>query len=66
MKERIQGVVALLVATIIWGTAFVAQSVGMDHVGPFTIPGGKMYPGGNEPGRDRRGLPGEELLQSSH
>lgn len=37
MKERIQGVVALLVATIIWGTAFVAQSVGMDHVGPFTF-----------------------------
>ncbi|MBQ7345101.1 MAG: DMT family transporter [Oscillospiraceae bacterium] len=37
MIERIQGVVALLSATIIWGTAFVAQSMGMDHVGPFTF-----------------------------
>lgn len=24
-------------ATIIWGSAFVAQSVGMDHIGPFTF-----------------------------
>lgn len=28
---------ALLLAAFIWGTAFVAQSVGMDHVGPFTF-----------------------------
>ena len=27
----------LLVATIIWGTAFVAQKTGMDHIGPFTF-----------------------------
>lgn len=27
----------LLVAAFIWGTAFVAQSVGMDHVQPFTF-----------------------------
>ena len=37
MKQRIQGSAALLLATIIWGSAFVAQSVGMDHVGPFTF-----------------------------
>lgn len=24
-------------ATIIWGSAFIAQSVGMDHIGPFTF-----------------------------
>ena len=24
-------------ATLIWGTAFIAQSVGMDHIGPFTF-----------------------------
>ena len=27
----------LLLAAAIWGTAFVAQSVGMDYVGPFTF-----------------------------
>jgi drug/metabolite transporter (DMT)-like permease len=29
----------LLAAAMIWGTAFVAQRVGMDHVGPFTYNG---------------------------
>lgn len=37
MKKRLQGSLAILLATIIWGCAFVAQSVGMDHVGPFTF-----------------------------
>jgi len=27
----------LLLATVIWGSAFVSQSVGMDHIGPFTF-----------------------------
>ena len=26
-----------MLAALIWGTAFVAQSVGMDHIGPFTF-----------------------------
>jgi drug/metabolite transporter (DMT)-like permease len=29
----------LLMAAMIWGTAFVAQRMGMDHVGPFTYNG---------------------------
>jgi drug/metabolite transporter (DMT)-like permease len=29
----------LLLAAIIWGFAFVAQRVGMEHVGPFTYNG---------------------------
>jgi drug/metabolite transporter (DMT)-like permease len=29
----------LLLAAVIWGFAFVAQRVGMDHVGPFTYTG---------------------------
>ena len=37
MKRTIQGCLILLLATIIWGCAFVAQSVGMDHIGPFTF-----------------------------
>lgn len=31
--------VLLLLAAIIWGFAFVAQRIGMDHVGPFTYNG---------------------------
>ena len=27
----------LLLASLIWGTAFVAQAMGMGHIGPFTF-----------------------------
>ena len=37
MKKSIQGSLCLLCGTVIWGSAFVAQSVGMDHSGPFTF-----------------------------
>lgn len=37
MKQQIKGTAALLIATIIWGSAFIAQSVGMDLIGPFTF-----------------------------
>lgn len=37
MNKQIKGSLALLGATVIWGSAFVAQSVGMELVGPFTF-----------------------------
>lgn len=37
MKEKMKGTISIIGATIIWGTAFVAQSMGMDHIGPFTF-----------------------------
>jgi len=37
MKAKIQSSLLLFLATLIWGSAFVAQSVGMDHVEPFTF-----------------------------
>ena len=37
MKNKLKGSVSLLFATIIWGAAFIAQSVGMDYIGPFTF-----------------------------
>lgn len=37
MKQQIKGSILLLIGTIIWGTAFVAQSVGMEYIGPFTF-----------------------------
>ena len=36
MLKRFRGSIMLLLAAIIWGTAFVAQSKGMDYVEPFT------------------------------
>ena len=37
MKSKLKGTAALLVTTVIWGSAFTAQSVGMDYIGPFTF-----------------------------
>ena len=37
MKKQFRGSLALILATVIWGSAFVAQSVGMDLIGPFTF-----------------------------
>lgn len=37
MKRQLKGTASLLFATIIWGSAFIAQSVGMEHIGPFTF-----------------------------
>lgn len=34
--------VFLLITATIWGLSFVAQSVGMDHVGPFTFTASRM------------------------
>lgn len=37
MKKQLKGSLALLFGTFIWGSAFIAQSVGMDLIGPFTF-----------------------------
>lgn len=37
MKNKSKGILALSCGTLIWGAAFVAQSVGMDYIGPFTF-----------------------------
>lgn len=36
-KNNLKGNIMLMITALIWGTAFVAQSVGMDYVGPFTF-----------------------------
>lgn len=36
-KTQVKNSLLLLLTATIWGVAFVAQSVGMDHVGPFTF-----------------------------
>jgi len=37
MNRRILGTIQITITAIIWGSAFVAQSVGMDYVGPWTF-----------------------------
>lgn len=37
MKKQLRGSLCLLMGTLIWGFAFIAQSVGMDYIGPFTF-----------------------------
>ena len=40
------GNILLIITALIWGCAFVAQSVGMDYVGPFTFNGTRCIIGG--------------------
>lgn len=46
MSKQLKSSVIILIATIIWGSAFVAQSIGMDHIGPFTFQTARCFLGG--------------------
>ncbi len=46
MSRRARANVMLVVTAMIWGSAFVAQSVGMDYVGPFTFQAVRSFLGG--------------------
>ena len=41
-RKSLRGSLLLLLGAVIWGAAFVAQRVGMDHMGPFTFNGVRM------------------------
>ncbi len=45
MKGKIGGELTLLLVAFIWGTSFVAQRTGMEHIGPFTFNGIRMIIG---------------------
>lgn len=45
-NKNIKGNVILMITALIWGSAFVAQSVGMEHVGPFTFITARYIVGG--------------------
>lgn len=45
-QKKIQSNLMLVLAASIWGVAFVAQSVGMQYVGPFTFNGIRCVLGG--------------------
>jgi drug/metabolite transporter (DMT)-like permease len=44
MKKTIS-LICLIVCTFIWGTTFVAQDSGMDHIGPFTFNAVRFFVG---------------------
>lgn len=46
MSKKMRGNLMLLITALIWGTAFVAQSAGMDYVEPFTYNGVRTLIGG--------------------
>jgi drug/metabolite transporter (DMT)-like permease len=35
--SKYKGQIALILAAVIWGSAFIFQKMGMDHIGPFTF-----------------------------
>ena len=37
MKRKLISLLCMFLATLIWGVAFVPQSIGMEHIGPFTF-----------------------------
>ena len=41
--KQFRGALLLTLTALIWGTAFVAQSLGMDHLGPFTFNGVRNF-----------------------
>ena len=43
MKQQLKGSLLLLLTAMIWGTAFVAQKEGMDHIGPFTMQAARFF-----------------------
>lgn len=46
LMKRWKANILLLLAALIWGCAFCAQSVGMDYLGPFTFNGTRFIIGG--------------------
>ena len=44
MKKTIS-FICLVVCTLIWGTTFIAQDMGMDHIGPFTFNSVRFFVG---------------------
>lgn len=46
MNKKLKGNLILLITAIIWGSGFVCQSIGMEHIGPNTFMGLRTLLGG--------------------
>ena len=69
-RKALRGSLLLLLGSVIWGAAFVAQRVGMDHMGPFFFNGIRMLLAGLVmipvtviAGRSRRNNPEDEKTE---
>ena len=45
-SKRTYSNICLVAASLIWGTAFVAQTIGMEHIGPLTFTNIRFLIGG--------------------
>ena len=45
MNKKIFSISCAILCSFIWGTAFVAQDMGMDFIGPYTFTSGRMFLG---------------------
>ena len=45
MNKKLFSLSCALITAFIWGTAFVAQDMGMDHIGPLTFTSARLFLG---------------------
>ena len=45
MNKKMFSFICAIVTSILWGSAFVAQDMGMDFIGPYTFSVGRFFVG---------------------
>ena len=45
MNKKLISLICAILCSFIWGTAFIAQDMGMDYIGPFSFTAGRMFLG---------------------
>ena len=45
MNKKLISLICAILSSFIWGTAFIAQDMGMDYIGPFSFVAGRMFLG---------------------
>ena len=43
--KKTMSLICLIVCSLIWGTTFIAQDMGMDNIGPFTFNSVRFFVG---------------------
>ena len=45
MNKKLISLICAISCSFLWGTAFIAQDMGMDYIGPFSFTTGRMFLG---------------------
>ena len=45
MNKNLVSLICAIACSFLWGTAFIAQDMGMDYIGPFSFTAGRMFLG---------------------